>query len=384
VARCGDFFIYTDDTSAQLNFILEAYHQRLRDSGERGERLIDDALTRGCFDWFLPRWGEYLDQPSLGEELWREPMREMVADLDYLAAPGRLTELWDHHTTLIEADHAPDAHALNSACRNDLLLLWRLDTPMRRIDARPALGWYDITSMPHRPRYDLGALAESLNQAEQACGHPPRWRYMPGPAWLRASASGLSQSELLELIKRWIDAAPEERVPAAYRADLRENFQRWTHHATFTSQQRFAAASALCYAPGAPYGGIYPVAGRQLLITAFGDNVTGEAMLLPAQPAAPLLFGISDDFAWNIRDSRPLELVVTAAGHGSFQIEYDSWENPFQPLAPVQLSDDGLEHAVSFQLERARLGNSQDGGDFRIVATPETQLELRAISLRYI
>ena len=126
--------------------------------------FLFSALTRGCFDWFLPRWGEYLDQPALGEELWRAPMREMMADLDYLAAPGRLTELWDHHTTLIEADHAPDAHALNTACRNDLLLIWHLDTPERRIDVRPALGWYDITSMPHRPRYDLGALAESLNQ----------------------------------------------------------------------------------------------------------------------------------------------------------------------------------------------------------------------------
>jgi len=48
----------------------------------------------------------------------------------------------------------------------------------------------------------------------------------------------------------------------------------------------------------------------------------------------------------------------------------------------MQLSDDGVERTVSFQLDRARLGNSQDGGDFRIVATPGTQLELRAISLR--
>jgi len=253
---------------------------------------------------------------------------------------------------------------------------------VRRIDVRPALGWYDITSMPHRPRYDLGALAESLNQAEQAHGHPPHWRHVPGPALLRASESGLSQSELLELIKRWIDAAPEERLPAAYRADLRENFQRWPYHAIFTSHQRFAKASVLHYAPGAAYDGIYPVAGRQLLVTAFGDKVTGEAMLLPAPPDTPLLFGISDDFAWNIRESRPLELVVTAAGHGSFQLEYDSWENPFQPVVPVQLSDDGVERAFSFQLDRARLGNSQDGGDFRIVTTPGTQLELRAISLR--
>jgi hypothetical protein len=205
---------------------------------------------------------------------------------------------------------------------------------------------------------------------------------VPGPAWLRTSESGLSQSKLLELIKRWIDAAPEERVPAAYRADLRENFQRWPHHAIFTSQQRFAAADELRYAPGAPYSGIYPVAGRQLLVTAFGDDVTGEVQLLPAPPDAPLLFGVSDDFAWNVRDSRRLELAVTAAGHGSFQVEYDSWENPFQPLAPVELSDNGRAQTVSFQLDRARLSNSQDGGDFRIVAAPGTQLEIRAISLR--
>src|SRR5262245_34749025 len=29
VARCGDLFLYIDDTSAQLNFITEALHQRL-------------------------------------------------------------------------------------------------------------------------------------------------------------------------------------------------------------------------------------------------------------------------------------------------------------------------------------------------------------------
>ncbi len=384
VARCGDFFIYTDDTSAQLNFILEAYHQQLRDSGARGERLIDEALTRGCFDWFLPRWGDYLAHPSAGEHLWGAPMREMADDLAYLAAPGHLTELWDHHTSLVEIDHTPDAHALNSACRNDLLLIWRLDTPERQLDVRPALGWYDITSMPHRPRYDLGALAESLNLAEQAHGHAPNWRYIPGPAWLRASESGLSQSELLDMIKHWIDTAPKERMPAAYRADIRENFQHWPHHAIFTSQQRFAATAELRYAPEEPYGGIYPLAGRQLLVTTFGDDVTGEAMLLPTPPDAPLIFSISDDFAWNVCDAPALELTITAAGHGSFQIEYDSWDRPFQPLTPVNLSDNGQEQTVSFRLDQARLGNSQDGGDFRIVPTPGTQLDIRAISLKKV
>lgn len=383
VARCGDFFIYTDDDSARLNFILEAYHQQLREAGARGERLIDEALTRRCFEWFLPRWSEYLAQPAQGDALWRQPMRELEADLAYLAAPARLTELWDHHTSLIEADHTLDAHALNSACRNDLLLTWRVDSPARQIDVRPALGWYDITSMPHRPRYDLAALAETLNQAEQAHGHPPRWLHRPGPAWLRAPTSALSQNELLELVKVWVDTTPEERVPASYRADLREHFRQSPRHAIFSSHQRFARAAELRYAPGAPYGGIYPVVGRQLLVTSFGDDVTGEARLLPAPRDAPLLFGVSDDFYWNVRDPRPLELRVTYVAHtqGSLQIEYDSWENPFQPLAPIVLAGDGTQHTVSFLLDDARLGNSQDGGDFRIVLNPGTRIEIRSISL---
>jgi len=383
VARCGDFFIYTDDASARLNFILETYHQQLRDSGARGERLIDDALTRACFEWFLPRWGAYLDEPELGEALWRQPMQELLDDIEYLAAPGRLTELWDHHTSLVEADHAIDAHALNTACRNDLLLVWRVDSPRRRIDVRPALGWYDITSMPHRPRYDLAALAESLNQAERMLGHAPGWRHDPGPAWLRAPSSALSQAQLLELIKRWVDAAPEEQVPAAYRADLREQFQHLPRHPIFTSHQRFAGIDRLRYAPAAPYGGIYPVAGRELLVRSFGNDVTGEATLLPAPPDAPMIFGVGDDWYWNRREARPLELDVTYADRaaGSFQIEYDAWDDPFRQLARVALSGDGAEHTVSFQLDHARLGNSQDGGDFRIVPAPGSRLEIRAISL---
>src|SRR5215471_10091889 len=73
VARCGDFFIYLDDESARLNFVVEATHQRLRGHGARGERLIDNALTRRCFEWLLPRWSGLLDDPAAGAELWQPP-----------------------------------------------------------------------------------------------------------------------------------------------------------------------------------------------------------------------------------------------------------------------------------------------------------------------
>ncbi|HEX5689359.1 MAG TPA: DUF6687 family protein, partial [Roseiflexaceae bacterium] len=177
VARCGDFFIYLDDESAKLNFIIEALQLKLREVGERGERIINDDLTARCFDWLLPRWGELLKDPAAGADLWQAPMQEMLGDIEYLSAPGRVTELWDHHASLVETDRKLDAHALNTVCRNDLLVVWREGSPRRRIDLRPAIGWYDIQSMPHRPRYDLAALAERLNAAERDAGHAPQWRY---------------------------------------------------------------------------------------------------------------------------------------------------------------------------------------------------------------
>lgn len=386
VARCGDFFIYIDDESAQLNFVVEALHQRLRDYGERGERLVDDALTRRCFEWLLPRWGELLADPAGGADLWQEPMREMLAGLEELAQPGRVAELWDHHTSLVEVDHKIDAHALNTACRNDLLLVWRSDTPRRKIEVRPAIGWYDLQSLPHRPRYDLDDLAARLNAAEEAAGHAPAWRHDPGPVWLRAGSSGLSQSRVLDIIEEWLEAAPEDRVPAAYRADVREVFRHWPRHAIYTSHERFASATSLRFAPGAPYDGLHlRMAHAELGVE---HRLAGAPLVLDAQHSGPttLQFAVSDDFYWNRRAPEPLELRVTYEdrGAGSFWVEYDTWADPFRPTAPITLRGDGGASTATFRLDDARLGNSQDWGDLRLVRAPGTQIGIKELVLRKV
>jgi hypothetical protein len=388
VARCGDFFIYIDDTSARLNFIVEALQQRLRDQGERGERVINDDLTRRCFDWLLPRWSALVDDPSGGADLWAQPMREMLADLEYLAAPGRVTELWDCHASLIETDRKLDAHALNTICRNDLLIVWRGDTPKRRIDVRPAIGWYDLQSLPHLPRYDLDALAGRLNAAEVAAGHAPTWRHDPGPAWLRAASSGLSQSRLLDTVKDWIDAEPEARISHAYRADVQQVFRHAPRHAIFSSHARFADAAEVRFAPGAPYGGLHLVPGFRLQIAGYGSDIRGDLLPIPCDLTptrdAPLQFAVSDDFYWNRRAPQPLELHISYEdqGAGSFWVEYDTWHDPFQRSAPVALHGDGAAHTAIFRLDDARLGNSQDWGDLRLVRTPGTRIGLRELALR--
>jgi hypothetical protein len=388
VARCGDFFIYLDDTSAQLNFIIEALQLRLRDGGERGERLINDDLTRHCFDWLLPRWDTLLGDPSGGADLWQQPMREMLTDLEYLSEPGRVTELWDRHASLVETDRKLDTHALNSICRNDLLIIWRSDTLRRRIDVRPAIGWYDLQSLPHRPRYDLDALAERLNAAEAASGHAPTWTHDPSPAWLRAASSGLSQSRVLDVVKDWIDAEPEARVSQAYRADVQQVFRYAPRHTIYTSHTRFADAPEVRFAPGAPYAGLHLVPGFRLQIAGYGDEIRGDMLPVPYDLAvdhdAPLQFAVSDDFYWNRRTPQPLELHITYEdrGAGSCWVEYDTWDNPFQRTAPVVLRGDGALHTATFRLDNARLGNSQDWADLRLVRTSGTAIGIQELVLR--
>src|SRR5579871_271479 len=55
IARCGDFFLYLDEQSARINAVIEGVHWRLRGAGRAGDRLVEDGLTRACFEWLLPR-----------------------------------------------------------------------------------------------------------------------------------------------------------------------------------------------------------------------------------------------------------------------------------------------------------------------------------------
>jgi hypothetical protein len=388
VARCGDFFIYTDDTSAQLNFIVEALQMKLRADIERADRVLDHDLTRRCFEWLLPRWGTLLDDPSGAEELWRPLMRELLTDLEYLAAPGRVTELWDRHTSLVEADRAIDSHALNSTCRNDLLMIWRSDTPMRQIAVRPAIAWYDLQSLPHRARYDLDALAARLNAADVAAGHDPLWIHDPGPARMRAASSSLSHSQALDIVKDWIEDAPEARVPQAYRADIQQVFRHAPRHAIYTSHVRFADAAELRFAPRAHYDGLYLVPGFRLQIAGHGSDIRGDMFPIPCDLSvhhdAPLQFAVSDDFYWNRRAPQPLELRITYEdrGAGSWWVEYDTWDDPFRRTAPVALHGHGAAHTATFRLDDARLGNSQDWADLRLVRTPGTAIGIQELVLR--
>jgi hypothetical protein len=253
---------------------------------------------------------------------------------------------------------------------------------------RPAIGWYDLPSLPHRPHYDLDALAERLNTAEVATGHPPTWQHDPGPAWLRAVSSGLRQSVLLDVVKQWLDAAPEECVPAAYRADVHEVFRHWPRHHIYSSHTRFADANALRFTPGAPYAGLHLVPSFRLQVMGDGFDIRGTMLPVPCDlaptHAAPMPFAVSDDFYWNQRVPEPLELCVTYkdCGAGSFWIEYDTWRNPFQPTASVTLCGSGATSTVTFRLDDARLGNSQSGSDLCLSRAPGTALRLQELVLR--
>ncbi|HET6386393.1 MAG TPA: DUF6687 family protein [Armatimonadota bacterium] len=385
LSRCGDFFIYIDDTTAKLNFIIEGLHQRLRGDEFRGERVEEYDLTRACFDWLLPRWGKFMDAPATGVDLWDQPMREMRRDLDYLSRPGSIIELWDEHTSVIVADHEPDKHALNSLARNDLLLHWRTDIPERRLDVRPAIGWYDLPSMPHRPRYELPALALLLNAAECEAGGEAGWNYFTGVESLRSSASRIPLDTFPELIHTWLQESTAESVPAAYREDVRQVFRHWSRHVSYQSHDRFAAVKQLSFEPGAPFGGLHLIhRPDKPAVRLIAAESGARALLCAGTKQAGMPFAVSDDFYWNRHSCEPLLLDVTYEdrGAGSLRVEYDSWDDPYGTTAPVQLTGDGVNHTASFCLTNPRLANSQNGSDFRMVLSPGAALALTSITLR--
>jgi hypothetical protein len=372
VARSGDFFLYLDKTSARINATIEGLHWRLRGKGRPGERLIEDNLTRACFDWLLPRMESLLDDPTPYREYWEAPLNAQQQDRDYLQESNRITELWDSHLSHVVTDHDPEVAALNTLCRNDLLLIWRTDSQERRLEVRPAIAWYELTSLPHRPCYDLASLADSLNIAEDAHA----WSHQPGPSTLQATRSNLSQEKVHDVIHAWLQLQPERNLPAVYRADTAQVFRFHSQHHTFDCQRRFADAAELRYRPGAPYEGLYPLdmtAHRQTNKTLW---ITGGK--------TPVSFAVADSFYWNRTRPEPLELEITCEdlAVGKLGIEYDTWETPLQPTPSVTLCNDGQIKTARFLLPDARLGATQpQGADFRLTRSPGTRLALKEIVL---
>jgi hypothetical protein len=398
VARSGDFFIYLDDTSAKINFTIEALHQQLRGTGARGERIVQDELTHRCFARLLPEMQDILDDTHPYVSLWEPAMRALDADLAYLQQPGRVTECWDQHLSFVSADHALDTHALNTLCRNDLLLTWRTDTHACEIAVRPAIAWYELTSLPHRPRYDLNALAALLNAAEVEIGDRTIWKVDAGPVTLRTDATRLSQEKLLAIVNGWLQAAPESQISHAYREDVDKVFRCQPQHAVFTSHMRFAEAREVQFLPDTPYGGLHylgqnkPCSAEMSLLSSLSSSQpSGELRI--AKGKSPVPFAVTDDFAWNYAAPQPLELSIayidnhigndTDNNTGHFRVEYDAWNTPCETTSTVSLCGDGQEKTVTFRLPNARLGNSQEqGADLRLVRSPGTALWLRALTLR--
>lgn len=377
VARSGDFFIHYDNAATKINVLIESLHHRMRASGERGERVVNDQVTRDCFDWLLPRLESILDCPDAYSEFWDAPMQSVQADIAYLRAPGRVTESFNSHTSVVLTDHRLNDCALNTVCRNDLLLVWRTDKSSREISVRPAIGWYDLNSIPHQPRYDLEFLAARLNRAE-----PKRsviaapWAHRPGPRQIGTTESSLSIDDVSRILAEWIDAATEESIPGSYRADVRQVFPQHPVHATFNSHRRFAGAASIQLAPGRPYSGIH--------CAEPGPSLSREGVACVPGGKDRVPFLVSDDFCWNARDTGAMQLVVTLQdpGEGEMWIEYDAWADPYTATTRRTLESADPLATLSFTLDNPRFGNSQDlGADFSVRRAPGMPLAIRDLVL---
>src|SRR5262249_36300920 len=151
--------------------------------------------------------------------------------------------------------------------------------------------WYELTSMPHRPRYDLRKLTALLNRAEVPADRDSIWEYQAGPVSLSAENSSLGQLEVLRIVEDWLSEHTEAQISAAYRADVREVYRFRKCHATFDSQERFSLAAQISFRPGAPYGGLHFLGAREA-------GYEGH-LLRSIGGKHPLPFSVADDFYWN-------------------------------------------------------------------------------------
>ena len=389
VARCGDFFLYLDDKSAKLNFINEQLLVKLRGDGKRGMRTTDVLLTNKCFEEMLPSWLGLLDNPNKASDLWREPMNEMRIDIEYLSNNSRVTELWDLHTSLLEVDHEPDKHALNTICKNDLFLLWYNHKSQREIQLRPAIGWYELQSIPHRPIYNLADLTVDLNAAEPDGSR--YWRYKSGPKIISTIVTKLNVQQVLEIIKIWLNKHNERQISKAYRTDVREVFSKWKVPAIQGSSSRFVNCSEVRLLPGKSYGGIQIVEQNEQSESIFTDEKSlsyftwdGNESYLIQPSDGSTQFGVDDGFYWSYNPAVTMELNLNFRdlSAGEFWIEYDAWSDPFKPTMKTRLVGNGEIQSVSYRLDDARFGNGQHFGDFRLVHDSGAELALSNISLR--
>jgi hypothetical protein len=234
VARAGDFAVYHNRDAMRVAITLAAYADP--DVSPLGRDALSGPYEQQCavlYQALLPRFAEFLDDPSTTRPLWENEDAHLQASLDAIddgvvtieenpavdLAVVRIPEGWAERTTTRFAVSREDAvhnAAVNQA--TGCFRLARLQGRSYQVEFRYE-SWVMYRSRPVLPRPDLRVLASTLNDLEGDA----RWTATPPGALtpilrLDQPESTLAPDEFVAHLERFLTDAPPAWDPYAPRS----------------------------------------------------------------------------------------------------------------------------------------------------------------------
>jgi Family of unknown function (DUF6687) len=376
-ARAGDFGVVDlADPGTKMSYALEelAWQARRWKNANKIREYREEA--RFSYDLAFHELPAMVNDIGDYPELWSKKMSELEESIEYLRAPGRVVEAPEALASIIWMDRARvEEHAAEFVCKNDLIIYWHLDRPLRRIYFRHATNWYELASLPDQPEFKMHRLMNRLNELEGSRA----WETARGSEVIAARGSRLQADEIVAVIAAEIPRGILGHVPESYVAQAAITTETRDHHITYYSYQDSGDGTRSLQAGGLARGmGIQPSAtdapylidmraGRAAFVAEDG----GAAALEFSARGAPGPGGVT------------LEVDYLDAGRGRIELEYDAAGDSRRLGPEIELAGSGEWRTLHLELHDAVFSGSLDrayGRDFRFVrdgATPLVVSEVR-------
>ncbi|WBA42189.1 DUF6687 family protein [Hymenobacter canadensis] len=163
--------------------------------GAPARRRREDEASAEKFAWFLPRFGDILQNPEPGRAVWEPEYSRVLQAVAVLHSAATTVRRYPQiGLTVVRTPEPLPYYALFSASRGTDMVLSLYDGQRYEFEYKYST-WIDLESRPTLPRLPLDTLAARLNALEAT---PRRWTHDgitdTGPL-LRLSGKGLTKAQ---------------------------------------------------------------------------------------------------------------------------------------------------------------------------------------------
>jgi hypothetical protein len=182
--------------------------------GNLSDATIEHEVSRRKFEYFIPRFAQWLEKIDHYRILWEDEYKQVMSDIETLRKPGAIEEIPEYDLTVIRTEKPLHYYASFNLSRGGLVVSavgsadyieaeYKYETIVGRLDRN------------HSERSDLTAVAEQLNEQEQS--HDVYWvfdRLHEGGPILRPEygTKKLTREDRYQSIIYRIDKSPQTSI----------------------------------------------------------------------------------------------------------------------------------------------------------------------------